>query len=55
MKKKSKEKEHYRFWKWLILNIVNIPRLYVLAWGIILLLLTIFWQTDILRIIKDLP
>lgn len=30
------DKHQYRFWRWLILSIVSIPRLYVLAWGVLL-------------------
>lgn len=31
----KKDRHQYRFWRWLILSVVHIPKLYVLVWGII--------------------
>lgn len=36
-KMKNSKKHEYRFWRWLILSIVRIPKLYILVWGIMFL------------------
>lgn len=41
------KKSKYHFWQWLILQIVRVPKLYVLAWGIIVLLILACMKTDI--------
>lgn len=43
---KNLKKHEYRFWRWLILSIVQIPRLYVLVWGIVLLTALIVIKID---------
>lgn len=48
---KSK-KQHYGFWRWLILTIIRFPKLYALAWGIIILATVIFLQGDVLNLLK---
>ncbi len=45
MKKNKKQK--YNFWRWLILTIARIKRLYFLAWGIVILLIVAFFRADI--------
>lgn len=35
---KTNNKQHYRFWRWLILTIIRTPKLYILTWGIIILI-----------------
>lgn len=37
----------YHFWRWLILSIVNIPKLYVLVWGVLFVLAVIGLKTDL--------
>lgn len=49
-----KKKKHYQFWRWLILSIVNIKKLYALAWGIIFLLIIAFLKTDFGNILRSL-
>lgn len=34
---KNSKKHEYSFWRWLILSIVRIPKLYILVWGIMFL------------------
>ena len=41
------KKSGYRFWRWLIVQIVRVPKLYVLAWGIVILLFIACVKTDI--------
>lgn len=41
------KKSKYHFWQWLILQIVRVPKLYVLAWGIVILLIVACLKTDI--------
>ena len=43
---KSK-KTGYHFWQWLIMQIVRIPKLYVLAWGIVILLIIACLKTEL--------
>ena len=43
----NKRRMRYHFWQWLILQIVRVPKLYVLAWGIVILLLIAFLKTDL--------
>lgn len=49
-KKKQEIKQPYRFWRWLILSIARIRRLYFLAWGIIALLIALCFKSDILML-----
>ena len=44
---KQRKKQKYNFWRWLILTIARIKRLYFLAWGIVILLIVAFFRTDI--------
>ncbi|MEE6207855.1 MAG: hypothetical protein VZR95_07375 [Alphaproteobacteria bacterium] len=41
------KKSKYHFWQWLILQIVRVPKLYVLAWGIVILLIIAFLKADL--------
>lgn len=41
------KKSGYHFWRWLIVQIVRVPKLYVLAWGIVILLFIACVKTDI--------
>lgn len=51
MRKKKQEIKHpYRFWRWLILSVARIKRLYFLAWGIIVLLIALCLKSDILTL-----
>ena len=51
---KKHKKEQYRFLRWLIICIVKTPRLYVLVWGIMLLLTAAILKTDVIRILGEL-
>lgn len=48
------KKKNYQFWRWLILSIVRIKKLYALAWGIVILLIIAGLKTDIIRILGSL-
>ena len=50
---KQKNRCHCHFWRWLILSVVRIPKLYVLAWGILILLLTTVLRTDMAKILAS--
>ncbi len=50
-KKKQEIKQPYRFWRWLILSVARIKRLYFLAWGIIGLLIALCFKSDILALL----
>jgi len=41
------KKSKYCFWRWLIMQIVRIPKLYVLAWGVVILLIVAFMKADL--------
>ena len=47
----KKNNSSYHFWRWLIMQIVNIPRLYVLVWGLVILLLAICLKADMAALI----
>lgn len=49
----KKDRHQYRFWRWLILSVVRIPKLYVLAWGILILLLATVLRTDMAKILAS--
>lgn len=44
---KQRKKQKYNFWRWLILTIARIKRLYFLAWGIVILFIVAFFRADI--------
>ena len=55
MKKQSKQKKQkYQFWRWLILTIVRIKKLYALTWGIIILLTIACLKTDLVHLLGSL-
>lgn len=41
------KKSDYHFWRWLIMQIVRVPKLYVLAWGIVILLIIACLKTEL--------
>ena len=41
------KKSDYHFWQWLIMQIVRVPKLYVLAWGIVILLIIACLKTEL--------
>ena len=45
------KKKHYQFWRWLILTIARTKKLYALAWGIVILLITACLKTDFVRLL----
>ncbi len=48
------KKKNYQFWRWLILSIVRIKKLYALTWGIVILLIIAGLKTDLVRILGSL-
>ena len=48
------KKKNYQFWRWLILSVVRIKKLYALTWGIIVLLIVVCLKTDLARLIGSL-
>ncbi|MBP5215828.1 MAG: hypothetical protein J6039_04645 [Alphaproteobacteria bacterium] len=46
------KKKQYRFWRWLILSIVRIPKLYVLVWGILVVLALLGFKNDIWSLVR---
>lgn len=48
------KKKNYQFWRWLILSIVRIKKLYALVWGIVILLIIAGLKTDLIRILGSL-
>lgn len=55
MKKQSKQKKQkYQFWRWLILSVVHIRRLYWLVWGALIVLLLIGLKVNIATIVASL-
>ncbi|MBR1600789.1 MAG: hypothetical protein IJ677_04350 [Alphaproteobacteria bacterium] len=51
----NKDRKHqYHFWRWLILSVVKIPRLYVLVWGFIGLCALAVLKSDIITLIIGL-
>lgn len=48
------KKKHYQFWRWLILTIVRIKKLYALTWGVIILLIIACLKTDFARLLGSL-
>jgi len=48
------DRHQYRFWRWLILSVVSIPKLYVLAWGIIFLCALAVLKGDVIGLIDEL-
>lgn len=48
------KKKHYQFWRWLILTIVRIKKLYALAWGVVILLIIACLKTDVVRLFGSL-
>ncbi len=49
--KRKKQKCKCNFWRWLILTIARIKRLYFLVWGIVILLITACLKTDIVSVL----
>ncbi len=50
----KKDRHQYRFWRWLILSVVRIPRLYVLVWGFIGLCALAVLKGDVMPLIAGL-
>lgn len=48
------KKKNYRFWRWLILMIVRVDKLYALAWGIVVLLVLICLKNDLVTLVVRL-
>lgn len=48
------KKQHYIFWRWLIMSIVKTPKLYVLTWGIIILAALVCLKVDFWQILGGL-
>lgn len=48
------KKKNYQFWRWLILSIVRIKKLYALAWGIVILLIIAGLKSDLVRILGSI-
>lgn len=46
----KKHKQQYRFWRWLILSIVQTPKLYILVWGLLGLCALAVSKTDIVSL-----
>lgn len=51
---KQEKRQHYKFWRWLILSIVDKPKLYVLVWGILFIAAAALFKTDIISVIARL-
>lgn len=51
---KRKNKQHYRFWRWLIMSVIKIPKLYVLVWGLLGVCALAVAKTDIVSLICGL-
>ena len=47
-------KKQYQFWRWLILSVVRIKKLYALVWGIIILLIVLGLKTDLVHLLGSL-
>jgi len=50
----KKDRHQYRFWRWLILSVVNIRKLYVLVWGMIALCALAVLKGDVITLICGL-
>ncbi len=48
------KQKRYQFWRWLILSIVRIKKLYTLTWGIVILLIIVCLKTDLVRLLGSL-
>jgi len=48
------EKKNYRFWRWLILTIVRVDKLYALTWGIVILLVLACLKCDLASLLTRL-
>lgn len=48
------DRHQYRFWRWLIISMVRIPKLYVLAWAFIALCALAVLKGDVLAIISGM-
>ena len=48
------KQKRYQFWRWLILTIVRIKKLYALAWGVVILLIIACLKTDMVRLFGSL-
>ena len=46
--------KNYQFWRWLILSIVRIKKLYALTWGIILLLVVVCFKADFANLLRSI-
>lgn len=50
----KKDRHQYRFWRWLIMSIVRIPKLYVLAWAFIGLCALAVFKCDFTAIVSGM-
>ncbi len=48
------KQKRYQFWRWLILSIVRIKKLYALTWGIVILLIIVCLKTDLVHLLGSL-
>ncbi|MBR3675989.1 MAG: hypothetical protein IKN71_02525 [Alphaproteobacteria bacterium] len=48
------KKKNYRFWRWLILTIVRVDKLYALTWGIVILLVLACIKSDLASLLARL-
>ena len=50
----KKDRHQYRFWRWLIISMVCIPKLYVLVWGLLGLCALAVLKCDVITLIGGL-
>ncbi|MBO6281511.1 MAG: hypothetical protein J6N49_03150 [Alphaproteobacteria bacterium] len=48
------KKSKYHFWRWLILQIVRVPKLYMLAWGVVILLIIACLKADLIALLSGI-
>lgn len=48
------KQSRYHFWQWLIMQVVRIPKLYVLAWGIVILLIIACLKTELAVLLSEI-
>ena len=50
----NKDRHPYRFWRWLIISMVRIPKLYILVWGLLGLCALAVLKCDVITLIGGL-
>ena len=50
----NKDRHQYRFWRWLIISMVRIPKLYILVWGLLGVCALAVLKCDVITLIGGL-